>query len=200
MWNQPFAPDVFKNDPFDRTDKVIVESEICGESDDRGSRQSLPRRVPKISGPPKYQGWSEVASRSGVIRLLFTKSVSEGDQVSIWREHQQFALAVRLVDRPIDVIFGERVELRLEFRVELVDVAYIDVVREAPITRRSPVGSMLFQNAEADGLAMQIRVVRLAEECLESEDVVEELHRLCDVLDMHEGRYLDEVRLGVLAH
>src|SRR5208337_2762118 len=81
------------------------------------------------------------------------------EQVSIRRKHQQLALTVALVDRPIDIARGQSVELRLEFSVEPIDIANVDVIREAPIAGRSAVGSLLLQETETRCLAMHIRIV-----------------------------------------
>jgi hypothetical protein len=91
--------------------------------------------------------------------------VTEGDEVAIGGEHQQFALAVGLIDGPVGVGFGERIEFRLQFGVETVDVMDIEVVGKAPISCRGAVRTSLLENAKGDRFAMDIGVVGGAKAC-----------------------------------
>src|SRR5271157_5254228 len=90
---------------------------------------------------------------------VLTNGLPKRKQVSIRRKHQQLALAVALVHRPIDIALRQSVELRLEFSIEPIDIADIDVVCEASIAGRGAVGSLLLQDTEARRLAMHIRIV-----------------------------------------
>src|SRR2546430_17018367 len=84
------------------------------------------------------------------------------------------SLAVGLVHRSINIPLRQSVELRLEFGVQPIHVANVDVVSETSITGRSTVAAGLFQNAKPRGLAMHIGIIGGAKACLESENAGEE--------------------------
>src|SRR5882724_3424385 len=87
------------------------------------------------------------------IRINFD-SLSEGNQVSIRGKHQQFSLPIGLVHRTVHITRGKRVQFGLEFRVELIDVANINVVRKAAIAWRCSVRALFFKQAKANCLAL----------------------------------------------
>ncbi len=60
--------------------------------------------------------------------------VTECEEIAVGGEEDEFALAVGLVDGAVYVALGQSVEFRLQFGIELIDVAYIDVVSETPGT------------------------------------------------------------------
>jgi hypothetical protein len=93
----------------------------------------------------------------------------------------------------MDIALGQSIELRFEFRVELIHVAHVNVVRIAPVAGRCAVGSALFQDTEAHRLAMQIRVIFLTKDRLKAEDVVEKRQRLFNVIHVHERCDLDKI-------
>jgi hypothetical protein len=68
--------------------------------------------------------------------------LAESDYVTIGGENQKFALAVGLVDRAIDVALGERVEFGLEFGVEAIDVAHVDVEAKRRFPGGAPSGPL----------------------------------------------------------
>jgi len=102
-------------------------------------------------------------------------------------------LPVTLVYWPADVALGKRVELLLEFFVELIDIANVDIVRKAPISWWRTLLPRLFQQAESHRLAMYISIVVGAIRYLEAQDVGEEGQCPFNIRDMHKGRNLDEV-------
>src|SRR6266849_472161 len=58
-----------------------------------------------------------------ILTLCIFNRLSESDQVPIRRQHQQFSLSVRLIHGAVDIARGKRVQFRLQFRVELIDIA-----------------------------------------------------------------------------
>src|SRR5580700_9311718 len=129
-------------------------------------------------------------------RWISADGLSKREQISVRREHQQLALAVRLVGRTVHVAFGQGVELWFQFRVELINVANVNVIRESAGAGRRGVLAGLLPDAEARGFAVHISVVGVAHECFEAQDVGEEIHSAIDVFDDHEWRDLDEIGHG----
>jgi hypothetical protein len=66
--------------------------------------------------------------------------VAESDSVTVGGENQKFALSVSLVDWAIDVAIGKRVQLGLEFGVEAIDVAHVDVIAKRRLPGGAPSG------------------------------------------------------------
>ena len=111
----------------------------------------------------------------------------------IGREHQQLALAVGFVGRPMHIALRQRVELRFEFRVQAIDIAHVEVITETPIAGNQWVPLAFFEDAHPAALALDVRIPRLPIQQLEAEDVDEEVDRRPDIGDMHERRDLQEV-------
>jgi len=118
--------------------------------------------------------------------------VSEDEQVAVGRQDREFALAVRLVGRTVNVAFGERVELGLEFGVERVNVVDIDVIAKPAIARRRAIVAVILQDAYAGGFALNISVVVESQPDFEAEQVAEERDGLVQVGHVHERRDADE--------
>src|SRR6266576_5363198 len=109
---------------------------------------------------PDNQALSIQHSALGQLWLsIHANLLPKGDQISVRRKHQQLTLAVVLVHRSINITFRQSVELRLEFGVQPIHVANVDVVSETSITGRSTVAASLFQNAKPRGLAMHIGII-----------------------------------------
>src|SRR5207342_887722 len=103
--------------------------------------------------PPSTCASCESAARSmrsGRFPLL--DRLSESDEVAIRREHQEFALAVGFVGGAMHVAGREAVECRLEFGVQRIDVAHVDVIAEAPVARQHRVALARFEDADAAAL------------------------------------------------
>src|SRR5580765_8984421 len=119
--------------------------------------------------------------------------LSESDKISVRRQNQQFALAISLIGRAVDVGRWQGIEFGLELGVECVNIAYVNVVSKAASTGRRGSFAALFQNAHARGFTMDVGVIARAKLGFKAQNVVEEFQCGFKVWHVHERGDLDEV-------
>lgn len=127
-------------------------------------------------------------------RLAAFDRLPEHKQIAVRDADDQLPLAVRLIDRPQHVAFGQGGQLFANLVLNDRKVANVDVIGKASVRDADFFGAILMaEHPEPDPFPIEISVIGKVDDYGEAEDVCEEAKRSFKVVDMHEGCDLEAV-------
>jgi len=126
--------------------------------------------------------------------FLGLDGLTKHQKIPIRSQHHEFPLSIKLIDGAMHIACGKRIEFRLQLHKQCIHIANVNVIREAPVTGRRPIGPMLFQDAKADSLAVHIRVIAaMAMQDGKAQNIDKEMQRPFQVPDHQKRRHLHKV-------
>src|SRR5262249_28764651 len=119
-------------------------------------------------------------NEEGRTRLMLESSsggrewLVQRDEIPVGGKHQEFALSIALIHRPVDIGLRQGIKLRLQFRIKAINVTNIDVIGEAAITGRSTILAMLLEQAKPRCVSLEVGVIAHTKRNFKSQNFNEE--------------------------